>query len=63
MELYKYAMTHFQMEKAHMGKIKYPFVKSHRKFHDKFIVELNHITEDFSNDNFNELKMFSFTLM
>lgn len=61
MKLYKYATAHFKAEETHMKQIKYPDVENHRKLHDKFITDLNSISMDFSNDSFEEFKVFLYS--
>jgi hemerythrin len=61
MKLYKYAAAHFKAEEEHMKQIKYPDVENHRKLHDKFITDLNKISEEFSNESFDEFKTFLYT--
>jgi len=61
MKLYKYATAHFKAEEAHMKLIKYPDIEKHRKLHDKFITDLNLLSEKFSSDSFDKFKNFLFT--
>ena len=44
-----------------LKQIKYPDVENHRKLHDKFITDLNKISEEFSNESFDEFKTFLYT--
>jgi len=61
MKLYKYATAHFTSEETHMKQIKYPDLENHRKLHDKFITDLNSISENFSSESFEEFKRFLYS--
>ena len=58
MELYKYANAHFKTEEDHMEQIGFPSFKKHKQLHEKFITDLNTMTEKQGDNLTNEVKRF-----
>ncbi|MCP4670028.1 MAG: hemerythrin family protein [Desulfobacula sp.] len=61
MKLFRYTSAHFKIEEDHMKKIQYPGIANHRKRHDKLLSDLNAVSNDFSNDSFEEFQNFLYS--